>query len=229
MSPPTCPPDASPPVDDQGTAVREEALTRATEVALSVRMVSSMMGGITEGLRRTTRQVESYETTVDGVRTVAHQLAGQMDRLVALSRQVGGVVELIENIALQTRMLSLNATIEAARAGEAGRGFAVVASAVRDLSRQTNGAIESIRGALTEIEHAALEASGRTSEVDAAMMGIRSTTRAIVESITEQGQVSEAASRYVDEAAQAVDGIAEKLAAPPPHPQHAGQEESPWH
>lgn len=66
--------------------------------------------------------------------------------------EVERFVEMIDDIANETSLLSLNASIEAARAGEAGKGFAVVAQSVSSLSDGTIEAARQIQSVMDQIK-----------------------------------------------------------------------------
>lgn len=108
-------------------------------------------------------QVEETEASGNHVKT-------ELAELDEYTNQMHSIIELINNVADQTSLLSLNASIEAARAGEAGKGFAVVASEISSLANQTQEATEEIESLINHI-------SEELSEVVDAINGLISMNR----------------------------------------------------
>ncbi len=81
-------------------------------------------------------------------------------RTVGAMHQVAEKIELIEDIAYKTNLLSLNAAIEAASAGEHGKGFSVVAAEVRKLAENSRQTAQEINQ-LTEHSVAIAEEAGK--------------------------------------------------------------------
>ena len=69
------------------------------------------------------------------------------------------LVELITDIAAQTKLLSLNASIEAAHAGESGKGFSIVAAEIGKLAEQSQSATKDITSTIFEMNDVISEAT----------------------------------------------------------------------
>ena len=90
-----------------------------------------------------------------GMERIRQQVEGIAQAILMLSertQQIGQIIDAVNALADQSKLLALNASIEAARAGEEGRGFAVVAMEVRQLAEQSREATGRVRGILNEIQ-----------------------------------------------------------------------------
>ena len=108
--------------------------------------------------------VESACNSIVLVRENVVQTLDTVGRLETSSAQIGDIINLIEDIADQTKLLALNAAIEAARAGEHGRGFAVVADEVKMLSEKTATSTKEIAKIITNIQIESREAAKSIAE-----------------------------------------------------------------
>ncbi len=96
-------------------------------------------------LRQTQEVLGNLRADSENLETLARSLAQG-------STAISEVIEELNNIADETKLLSLNAAIEASVEGAAGKRFAVVAEEVRALADQANTASERAQQSLTEVQ-----------------------------------------------------------------------------
>ncbi|WP_263771143.1 methyl-accepting chemotaxis protein [Propionivibrio soli] len=128
------------------------------ELAVSVDHISQSSRETEENSTRATQLANQGQELVHQASAEIERAASRVSEateliggLVERSREIGGIAQVIKEIADQTNLLALNAAIEAARAGEQGRGFAVVADEVRKLAERTGQATDQITGMIQAI------------------------------------------------------------------------------
>ena len=100
--------------------------------------------------------MDNLNTKTKSTTDITDSVIQTIKELSVHSKNIGQIVNSINDIAEETNLLSLNASIEAARAGAAGKGFSVVATQIRKLADQClAGKISNI---VTEITEATKEA-----------------------------------------------------------------------
>ena len=97
-----------------------------------------------EGAQNMQQTMQKMEETFSSTQKT-NELASQLNLRCG---QIEGILKSIENISMQTTILSLNASVEAARAGIHGKGFSVVASSIKDLAATTAKSVSDIEGLL---------------------------------------------------------------------------------
>jgi len=159
-----------------------------TTIETNVKTVDEIHGNIESIVENNNKNIESIklmeevcEKVTESNSAVNRTLTKLLDNL----KEIGNIVDVIEEIADQTNLLALNASIEAARAGEAGRGFAVVSEEIRKLADSTKESLDKFKSFTQEIHRdsaQSLESMKRTNEV---MAQIPSVTSAIKEAVEE--------------------------------------------
>jgi methyl-accepting chemotaxis protein len=98
---------------------------------------------------------KSVQYTLNGITTLkekVEEITGKIMNLSDQTVQIGGISNLVAELANQTNMLAINAAVEAVRAGEHGKGFAVVATEIRKLADESKIAAQKIKILVTEIQ-----------------------------------------------------------------------------
>ncbi|MDH4743178.1 methyl-accepting chemotaxis protein [Sphingomonas sp. CBMAI 2297] len=144
------------------------------ETSAAVTQMDLRLKATAEAAGRTVTRADDAIATVAGGRGIADEAVQAMTRVSESAKGIDGVIEGLDKIAFQTRVLAMNAAVEAGRAGEAGRGFAVVADLVSALAMRAEEEAGRARDQLTATQADIGTAVGMVRKVDGALADISS-------------------------------------------------------
>lgn len=203
----------------------EEMTVSITDISLRTQETSRITN---ESGQLATEGGRTIERTVHAINEIADSIRQASAEVIALGEgisRIGGVVNVIRDVAGQTNLLALNAAIEAARAGESGRGFAVVADEVRKLAERTAQSTQEISATVEAIQQESNNTVSRmhlveekvsqgvtmATESGAIIAEIRSASHRVMEqvgeitnAIREQSSAAESIAHQVEQIAQVV-------------------------
>ena len=190
------------------TDLAEGSTVQASKISETTAMIDSMA----ESIESKAKEAEETAQISKEAAKVVHngnikmqELKEAISRISDCSKEIHSIIEVIEDIAGQTNLLSLNASIEAARAGEAGRGFAVVAEQVKNLAEQSTQAAGETTRLIQNTIHAVEKGMVIADETEASMTEVMEGAKGATEKMI---QMADGLSKEVESVRQIDENIA---------------------
>lgn len=136
------------------TTTISELLATSRQIAESAQRVAHVAEETSSAARSGDGTVQKSHDSVNVIKRQVDLIVSHMLDLGKKSQQIGGILEIINELSEQTNILAINATIEASGAGDAGKRFAVVADEIRKLADRVGGSTKEIRILIDEIRAA---------------------------------------------------------------------------
>ncbi len=139
-------------MEEMASAMRAVETTAETTADLSRDVVSRALSG-----------QEKVTQTIEGMHAIRDAIDAAEEVIRGLGRrgeEIGGILDVIDDVADETNLLALNAAIIAAQAGEHGRAFSVVADEIKELADRVIASTKEIGGLIKSVQDESNKAVG---------------------------------------------------------------------
>lgn len=133
------------------TSTMEELSSSAAQIAQHSQGVVEQTDKTLSETRQGASEVEHLTAKIEQINRDTQANLAEIVSLGRKSKEINKVMEIINNIANQTKLIAFNAALEAASAGEVGKRFGVVAVEIRRLADSVVESTAEIEGKITEI------------------------------------------------------------------------------
>ncbi|WP_448663315.1 methyl-accepting chemotaxis protein [Sphingomonas sp. CJ20] len=174
------------------------------ETSAAVSQIDGRLQASAKAAARTVARADGAIATVSAGRTTADAAMQAMTRVNESAKGIDSVIEGLDKIAFQTRVLAMNAAVEAGRAGEAGRGFAVVADLVSALAMRAEEEAGRARDQLTATQTDIVAAVDMVQKVDSALADITGDVSEVHTLLNQMAQDNQAQSTAITQIGVAI-------------------------
>ncbi len=196
---------------DEMSSTMSSVAAAAEQSSTNIAMVSAAAEEMTSTINEIAKNTEKTSLTSNKTVFRTKTASEKISLLSQSAREIGNVVDTINDISEQTNLLALNATIEAARAGEAGKGFAVVASEIKSLAQQTAEATLEIKTKIENIQGSTQETVSEISEITVAITDVNEMIDGVAAAVEEQSVTTREIAENVGQAAGGIGGVTENV------------------
>ncbi|SFX52301.1 methyl-accepting chemotaxis protein, partial [Marinospirillum alkaliphilum] len=134
------------------TSTMEELSASSTQIADHSQSVVDVANLTLDNSRKGADAMQQLQQQMTEIHRDNEQSLHEIMELGAKSRQISKVMDLINTLADQTKLIAFNAALEASSAGESGKRFSVVAGEIRRLADSVTDSTREIEDRIQEIQ-----------------------------------------------------------------------------
>jgi len=119
-----------------------------TNAELTANLSRDVVNLAETGQQKVSQTIAGMQAISDATEAAERVIHGLGDR----AKEIGGILDVIDDVADETNLLALNAAIIAAQAGEHGRAFSVVADEIKELADRVLASTKEIGGLIRSVQ-----------------------------------------------------------------------------